>query len=258
MEHYPQLVPLMILIPAVGAFINFFWGGHLGEKWSSRIGIVASSLTFIVALLLLTYLTGSHHEAVVVNPPLFDGWIRLGDASVEIPWQMRVDTLSVTMMLFVSFVGTLIHVYSAGYMHGDARFARFFAYLNMFLAFMFILVSGNNFLMMFVGWEGVGLCSFLLIGFWFDKARGVGWRNSTAARKAMIANRIGDFGMLRVSMARARAKPPLKANTAQRCRYSPTTTTSPPSSLACSARRNGCWKKATPSASGRSRSTFRR
>ncbi len=196
MEHYPQLVPLMILIPLAGMLINFFWGGRLGEKWSSRIGIVAAALTFVVALLLLIYLRGSHYEAVVIDPPLLDGWIRLGETTVNIPWQMRVDTLSVTMMLFVSFVGTMIHIYAAGYMHGDERFARFFAYLNMFLAFMFILVTGNNFLMMFVGWEGVGLCSFLLIGFWFDKARGEGWRNSTAARKAMIANRIGDFGML--------------------------------------------------------------
>ncbi len=129
------------------------------------------------------------------NPPILDGWIRIGDV-VEIPWQMRVDTLSVTMMMFVSFVGTLIHIYAIGYMHGDPRFPRFFAYLNMFLAFMFILVSGNNFLMMFVGWEGVGVCSFLLIGFWFDKPGGVGWKNSNAARKAMIANRVGDFGML--------------------------------------------------------------
>ena len=132
---------------------------------------------------------------MVIDPALLDGWIRIGD-SVNIPWQMRVDTLSVTMMLFVSFVGTLIHIYAAGYMHGDPRFSRFFAYINMFLAFMFILVTGNNFLMMFVGWEGVGVCSFLLIGFWFDKPNGVGWRNSNAAKKAMIANRIGDFGML--------------------------------------------------------------
>jgi NADH-quinone oxidoreductase subunit L len=195
METYPQLVPLMILIPAIGTFINFFWGAKLGETWSSRIAIVASSLTFVIALLLFAFLNGNHGQAAVVNPALFDGWIRLGD-SVEIPWQMRVDTLSVTMMLFVSFVGTLIHIYAVGYMRGDALFPRFFAYLNMFLAFMFILVTGNNFLMMFVGWEGVGLCSFLLIGFWFDKAKGVGWKNSNAARKAMIANRIGDFGML--------------------------------------------------------------
>ncbi len=195
MENYPQLVPLMILIPAIGAFINFIWGARLGERWAGRIAIVASSLTFVIAVLLLTYLNASHGTAAIVNPAFFDGWIRIGD-SVNIPWQMRVDTLSVTMMMFVSFVGTLIHIYSVGYIHRDPRATRFFAYLNMFLAFMYVLVTGNNFLMMFVGWEGVGVCSFLLIGFWFDKARGVGWQNSNAAKKAMILNRIGDFGML--------------------------------------------------------------
>jgi len=195
MQTYAQLVPLMILIPSIGAFINFFWGARVGEKWSSRIGIVASALTFVVAFLLFSYLTNNHNEAVIVNPAFLDGWIRIGN-SVEIPWQMRVDTLSVTMMMFVSFVATLIHIYAGGYMHGDPRFTRFFAYLNMFLAFMFVLVSGNNYLMLFVGWEGVGVCSFLLIGFWFDKPDGVGWKNSNAARKAMIANRVGDFGML--------------------------------------------------------------
>ncbi len=195
MESYAQLVPLMILIPSIGAFINFFWGARLGEGGSSRVAIVASALTFVVALLLFSFLNYNHGMGVIVDPPIFDGWIRIGD-SVEIPWQMRVDTLSVTMMMFVSFVATLIHIYASGYMHGDSRFPRFFAYLNMFLAFMFILVTGNNFLMMFVGWEGVGLCSFLLIGFWFDKTGGVGWKNSNAAKKAMIANRVGDFGML--------------------------------------------------------------
>jgi NADH-quinone oxidoreductase subunit L len=96
----------------------------------------------------------------------------------------------------VTFVGALIHIYAIGYMHGDSRFARFFAFLNLFLVFMLILVSGNNLLMMFVGWEGVGLCSYLLIGFWWDKPNGEGWRNSDAARKAFIVNRIGDFGLL--------------------------------------------------------------
>ena len=195
MESYPQLVPLMILIPLIGAFINFIWGARLGERWAGRIAIVASSLTFVIAALLLTYLNASHGTAAVVDPAFLDGWIRIGD-SVEISWQMRVDTLSVTMMMFVSFVGTLIHIYSVGYIHGDPRATRFFAYLNLFLAFMFVLVTGNNFLMMFVGWEGVGVCSFLLIGFWFDKTKGVGWQNSNAAKKAMILNRIGDFGML--------------------------------------------------------------
>ncbi|MCL4247885.1 MAG: hypothetical protein KJ065_07040 [Anaerolineae bacterium] len=194
-ETYPQLVTLVILVPAIGAFINLFWGARLSERWISAIATVASSLAFLVAVLLYAYLVNNNYQGVVVNPPLLDGWIRIG-TSVEIPWQMRVDTLSVTMMLVVSGVGSLIHMYAAGYMHGDPMYHRFFAYLNMFLAFMLILVTGNNFLMMFVGWEGVGLCSFLLIGFWFDKAKGVGWRNSNAARKAMVVNRIGDFGMM--------------------------------------------------------------
>ncbi|MBE0690365.1 MAG: hypothetical protein IH587_09625 [Anaerolineae bacterium] len=194
-ETYPQLVTLVILIPAIGAFINLFWGARLTEMGISAIATIASSLAFVVAVLLYAYLVNNNYQGVIVNPPLLDGWIRIG-TSVEIPWQMRVDTLSVTMMLVVSGVGSLIHMYAAGYMHGDPMYHRFFAYLNMFIAFMLILVVGNNFLMMFVGWEGVGLCSFLLIGFWFDKAKGVGWRNSNAARKAMVVNRIGDFGMM--------------------------------------------------------------
>ncbi len=196
MENYPQLVPLIILIPAIGAFINLFWGYRMGEKGVAIVGTTAAALSFVVAVLLFSYLSGSGYQAVIVNPPIFDGWLRIPSAGVEIPWQMRVDTLSVTMMLFVTGIGSLIHVYSIGYMHGDPKFHRFFTYLNMFLAFMLILVTGNNFLMMFVGWEGVGLCSFLLIGFWFDKAKGVGWRNGNAARKAFILNRVGDFGLM--------------------------------------------------------------
>jgi NADH-quinone oxidoreductase subunit L len=193
MENYAQLVPLIILIPSIGAFINLFFGARLPERGVAIIGSTAAILSFVVALLLYSYLS-SGGEPVVVNPPFFDGWIRL--AEIDISWQMRVDTLSVTMMMLVTGVGSLIHIYSAGYMHGDPRFHRFFAYLNMFFAFMLTLVAGNNFLMMFVGWEGVGLCSFLLIGFWFDKAKGVGWRNSLAARKAFIVNRVGDFGLM--------------------------------------------------------------
>ena len=196
MENYPQLIPLIILIPALGALINYFWGARLGERVSSGIATAASILAFVVAVLLYSYLNGSNYQAVVINPPLLDGWIRIPSGGIEIPWQQRVDTLSVTMMLIVTGVGSLIHIYAIGYMHGDERFSRFFAYLNTFLAFMLILVTGNNLLMMFVGWEGVGLCSFLLIGFWFDRAKGVGWRNSNAARKAFIVNRIGDFGLL--------------------------------------------------------------
>ncbi|MBA3871081.1 MAG: hypothetical protein H0X30_18210 [Anaerolineae bacterium] len=196
MENYPSLVTLILFIPLIGFIVNLFVGPRLGERLSSILGTTAALLAFGVAVLLWAYLRGSGYEAAVVNPPFLNGWIEIGSANISIPWQMRVDTLSVTMMLVVTGVGSLIHIYSAGYMHGDARFTRFFTYLNLFLFFMLILVTGNNFLMMFVGWEGVGLCSFLLIGFWFDRPNGVGWKNSNAARKAMILNRVGDFGIL--------------------------------------------------------------
>ncbi|RMG75833.1 MAG: hypothetical protein D6711_05650 [Chloroflexi bacterium] len=196
MENLAQLAPLIILSPAIGAFINFFWGARMGERASALVGQVASGLSFVVAVCLYLYLVNNNFVPAVIDPPLLDSWIRIESAGLEIAWQTRVDTLSVSMMLFVTFVGTLIHIYAAGYMHGDERFSRFFAYLNMFLTFMLILISGNNYLMMFVGWEGVGLCSYLLISFWWDKPNGVGWKNSDAGRKAFIANRVGDFGVL--------------------------------------------------------------
>ncbi|MBI5666688.1 MAG: hypothetical protein HZC41_01660 [Chloroflexi bacterium] len=196
METFPQLVPLIVLIPLVGMLINLFAGPRLGERAVGIIGSTAAGLSFLIAVLLYLYLINNDYQAVVVNPPFLNAWITIPSGGTFIPWQMRVDTLSVTMMLVVTGVGTLIHIYAIGYMHGDPRFARFFSYLNLFFVFMLVLVTGNNFLMMFVGWEGVGLCSYLLIGFWFDKTRGEGWKNSNAARKAMIVNRIGDFGLL--------------------------------------------------------------
>ncbi len=196
MENLAQVAPLIILFPSIGAFINYFWGARMGERASALIGTFAAAMAFVIAVLLYSYLRGNDFQPAVIDPPFLDSWIRIDSAGINITWQTRVDTLSVSMMMFVTFVGTLIHVYASGYMHGDPRFYRFFAYLNMFLAFMLVLVSGNNFLMLFVGWEGVGLCSYLLIGFWWDKPKGVGWSNGNAARKAFIVNRIGDFGML--------------------------------------------------------------
>lgn len=196
MENLPLLVPLVIFVPALGAIINFFFGARLEEKWSGYVGCFASIFAFIVSLFLLSWVTGTGGSAAVVNPPFFDGWLRIDSIGLEITWQMRVDSLSVTMMLVVTGVGSLIHLYARGYMHDDKWYPRFFAYLNMFLAFMLVLVTANNFLMLFVGWEGVGLCSFLLIGFWWDKKAPEGWKNSNAARKAFIVNRIGDFGLL--------------------------------------------------------------
>jgi NADH:ubiquinone oxidoreductase subunit 5 (subunit L)/multisubunit Na+/H+ antiporter MnhA subunit len=198
METAPLLVPLVILVPALGTFINFFWGAKMGERAAGYIAVAAAAFTFFVSMWIFGYLNASHGLPVVVDPvPFFNGWLRIGaDAPVNMPWQFRVDTLTGNMLLVVTGVGTLIHIYSVGYIHGDPKATRFFAYLNMFLAFMLILVTGNNLLMMFVGWEGVGLCSFLLIGYWWDKKGETGWQNSNAARKAMILNRIGDFGIL--------------------------------------------------------------
>ncbi len=127
--------------------------------------------------------------------PIAD-WIVIPAADFAVAWAMRVDTLSVTMMLVVTGVGSLIHIYAMGYMHGDKDYSRFFAYFNMFIFFMLILVSGSNYLVLFVGWEGVGLCSFLLISYWFSVEKNGKAVNADAGRKAFIVNRIGDFGMV--------------------------------------------------------------
>lgn len=191
-----NLIPWVVLFPAAGMLINILFGSRLPEKVIGWIASAAAGLSFITACLLGVSL-GSHPEAVVVP---FANWIQVG--SLAINWVFRVDTLSVTMMLVVSGVGTLIHIYSIGYMHEDVRFnedpgrfRRFFVYMNLFIFMMMILVSANSYLMTFVGWEGVGLCSYLLIGFWFEKGKdGIG--NAIAAKKAFITNRIGDFGFL--------------------------------------------------------------
>ena len=202
MENYPQLLPLVIFAPLIGLLINLFFGRFLGERGVSFVAVGAALTAFAVALLQWSALVNLGYEPFVVELPLLPTWIGIPSAAVDIAWQFRVDTLSVLMMLIVSGIGSLIHIYATGYMHGDPLYPRFFVYLNLFLVFMLLLVTGNNFLVMFVGWEGVGLCSYLLIGFWWDKTQRdpqfgtVGWRNSIAARKAMIVNRVGDFGIL--------------------------------------------------------------
>jgi len=190
------LAPWVLFFPLIGLLVNILIGGRLGEKAIGGIACAASGLTFVVAVLLAVSLA-NHPEGQVV--PLAD-WITIGD--LRLRWAFQVDTLSVTMMLAVSSVGTLIHIYSIGYMHEDVRlngdpprFRRFFVFLNLFILAMMVLVSSDNYLMLFVGWEGVGLCSYLLIGFWYEKGKdGIG--NAIAAKKAFVTNRIGDFGFL--------------------------------------------------------------
>ncbi|MBN2388022.1 MAG: NADH-quinone oxidoreductase subunit L [Anaerolineales bacterium] len=200
MEALFNLVPLVVFLPVLGLLINMLFGGRMSEKAIGTVASAASGLTFVVSVLLGVALWAGHGHAEVVP---FAEWIKIG--TLDIPWNFRVDTLSVTMMLVVSVVGTLIHIYAIGYMHEDVRFKkdekrfqRFFVFMNLFIAMMMILVSGDSYLMLFVGWEGVGLCSFLLIGFWYDMDTlgRPSWANSNAAKKAFIVNRIGDFGFL--------------------------------------------------------------
>ncbi len=190
------LVPWIVFIPVIGLLINILIGSRLGEKAVGWIASLAAGLSFGVAVLLAISLVG-HPEGEIVQ---LLNWIHIGELDVN--WAFQVDTLSVTMMLVVAGVGTLIHIFSIGYMHDDVRFQgdpgrfrRFFVYLNLFIAAMMVLVSSDNYLMLFVGWEGVGLCSYLLIGFWFEKGKdGIG--NAIAAKKAFVVNRVGDFGVL--------------------------------------------------------------
>ncbi len=190
------LVPWIVFLPVIGLLINIIFGGRLSEKAVGVIASAASGLAFVVAVLLAVTLVGRPEGTVV---PLAD-WITIGD--LQLRWAFQVDTLSVTMMLVVSGVGTLIHIYAIGYMHEDVRlngdpgrFRRFFIYLNLFIAAMMILVSSSSYMMLFIGWEGVGLCSYLLIGFWYEKGEnGIG--NAIAAKKAFVVNRVGDFGFL--------------------------------------------------------------
>jgi NADH-quinone oxidoreductase subunit L len=193
---YFYLVPLVVFIPLAGLLINLIFGKWMGEKAIGWIASIAAGLAFLVAVLLGISLL-NHPEQVIVT---LAEWISIGE--LQVAWAFQVDTLSVTMMLVVAGVGTLIHVYSIGYMHEDVRFngdpgryRRFFVYMNLFIAAMMVLVSANSYLMLFVGWEGVGLCSFLLIGFWFEKGKDR-IANAVAAKKAFVTNRVGDLGLL--------------------------------------------------------------
>jgi NADH-quinone oxidoreductase subunit L len=190
------LAPLVVLLPVAGLLLNVVFGRRWGERATGLVACVAVGLAFVVAALQWAALR-IHPEGAII--PLVD-WITIGSLSVG--WSLQVDTLSTTMMLMVSGVSTLIHIYAVGYMHEDVRlnedvgrYNRFFVYFNLFVASMMVLITGDSFLTLFVGWEGVGLCSYLLIGFWYEKGKdGIG--NAVAGKKAFIANRVGDFGFL--------------------------------------------------------------
>ncbi|MDQ4108999.1 MAG: NADH-quinone oxidoreductase subunit L, partial [Actinomycetota bacterium] len=182
------LLWLVPALPLAGASVNLFFGRRLG-KLAGLMASVVAGLSFVLSMYLVAQLLGvASPEGRLVAQHLFD-WISVGSFSVGA--DLRLDVLSATMILVVTSVGFLIHVYAIGYMEGDPRYGRFFAYLNLFVFFMLLLVLADNYALLYVGWEGVGLCSYLLIGFWFERAE-----NASAAKKAFVTTRIGDTAML--------------------------------------------------------------
>ena len=185
-----QYAWLIIFFPVAGLLINLFGGKSRSEKTIGWTAVFFSTAAFVVALVVILAL-GALPEEIRLHGVNVPGYTFFSIGSLSVEFGLHIDELTAVMLMVVTVVGTLIHVYAIGYMHGDPRFQRFFVYFNLFMAMMLILVLANNYLMMFVGWEGVGLCSFLLIGFWFEKDA-----NGNAAKKAMIANRVGDWGVL--------------------------------------------------------------
>jgi len=175
-----------ILFPLLGLLINALFGRRMGERAIGGVATLAAAAAFLMSALMFGQLLGGSDVrlSATVAP-----WISAGP--LQVSFGFLVDRLSIVAMLIVTGVGALIHMFSVGYMHGDPRFQRYFVYLNLFLASMLVLVMADNFLVMFMGWELVGLCSYLLIGFWFEKLK-----NAEAGRKAFVVNRIGDVGFV--------------------------------------------------------------
>src|SRR5258706_4816967 len=175
-------------LPALGAVVLLLFGKRIGEPKAGWIATALMALSFVASVIAFFALRSLGPEARSNVSQGFT-WIQAGNFRVD--FRFLVDPLSSTMTLFVTGVGALIHLYAIGYMHGDARFSRFFAYMNLFAASMLVLVLGSSFLLTFLGWEGVGLCSYLLVSFWFE-------RNSAAVagKKAFVTNRVGDFGFM--------------------------------------------------------------
>jgi NADH-quinone oxidoreductase subunit L len=181
MDKYIWLIPLL---PLVGFIINGLGRNALPKSLIGGIASLAVLIPFLISVGVFMEVKTTEH----ITKTYFE-WIRVGD--INIPFSFLVDRLSSIMLLIITGIGFLIHLYSIGYMSHDAGFGKFFAYLNLFVFFMLLLVMGANYVIMFIGWEGVGLCSYLLIGFWFTNPS-----YADAAKKAFVMNRIGDLGFL--------------------------------------------------------------
>ena len=184
MDNWIFLIPLL---PFLGFLVNGLLGRRLGDRAVAIIGCASVAGAFAISVASFMQVYDAKPDTFLQQD--FGAWIQAGDLSVS--FGLVIDSLSGVMCLVVTGVGLLIHVYSTGYMKGDAGYYRFFAYLNLFMASMLVLVTADNIVLMFLGWEGVGLCSYLLIGFWYK-----GLANCSAGIKAFVVNRIGDLGFL--------------------------------------------------------------
>ncbi|MBI4564870.1 MAG: NADH-quinone oxidoreductase subunit L [Planctomycetes bacterium] len=179
-----DVIWLIPALPLAGFLVNAVAGRRMSRGLSGMIGVAGPVLAFVVAL--PAFLEAA--SGVLISQTLWR-WIPAGETAIDVGF--RVDPLASVMLLVVTGIGSLIHIYSLGYMKEDPGFSRYFAYLNLFMFSMLVLVLADNLLVMFVGWEGVGLCSYLLIGFWYQDLK-----NADAGKKAFVVNRVGDFGFL--------------------------------------------------------------
>jgi NADH-quinone oxidoreductase subunit L len=184
------LLALIPLLPFAGFLVNATLGRRLPKAVSGGLATAVMAIAFVISVMQVLALMGMPSESRQIVQTLFT-WITSGDFTLDLA--LRLDALSAVMILVVTGIGSLIHLYSISYMHEETGpdYARFFSYLNLFCFFMLMLVLGSNVLVMFVGWEGVGLCSYLLIGFYYEKPSA-----SDAAKKAFVVNRVGDFAFI--------------------------------------------------------------
>ena len=179
-------IALVPVLPFAGFLITLLFGKNLLRRRADIVSLAMVTLSWVFSMYLFVHVFGHRHEALDWNA---FSWITSG--TFHVTWGFHVDSLTAIMLLVVSTIGMLVHYYSIGYMRGDQGYYRFFAYLNLFMFAMYILVLANNYLLMFLAWEGVGLCSYLLISFWFTRKA-----PSQAGKKAFLVNRIGDFGFM--------------------------------------------------------------
>src|SRR5436190_15642812 len=184
------LIPLIPLLPFAGFVVNSTMGKRLPKSISGGLASLVMVVSFLISAYLVWQLAQLAPEQRLMTNTIYR-WIASGEFTLDVTF--LIDPLSSVMLLVITGIGSLIHIYSTAYMHDevDSEFARYFSYLNLFAAFMLVLVLASNLPVMFVGWEGVGLCSYLLIGFWFKKRSA-----ADAGKKAFIVNRVGDYAFI--------------------------------------------------------------